>query len=88
MAVIFPNSASLSLRQGDPTASWYNQPGVTITGQQLSYDQMDSNWWALDSASIGLIDLTKGAAYTGSSNTFTEDQIFLNNVGKTSSLKV
>jgi hypothetical protein len=47
---------------------------------------MDYNWYYLNSSSYQTIEVIKGAAYTGSSNTFTEPQTFTSNVGISGSL--
>jgi hypothetical protein len=47
---------------------------------------MDYNWYYLNSASYQTIAVIRGAAYTGSSNTFTEPQTFTSNVGISGSL--
>ncbi len=75
MSVIFPNSASLTLRESG-AGPWTGTGGITQKGQPLTYSEMDQNWWALDSASIGLLELSLGAAYTGSENKFTGSQTF------------
>jgi hypothetical protein len=86
MSVIFPNTASILYRQ--ETSPWYNgfnAPGSGSDGQ-LTFDNMDYNWYGLNSASYQTIEVIKGAAYTGSSNTFTEPQVFTSNVGISGSL--
>jgi hypothetical protein len=86
MSVTFPNTASILYRQ--ETSPWYNgfnAPGSGSDGQ-LTFDNMDYNWYGLNSASYQTIEVIKGAAYTGSSNTFTEPQVFTSNVGISGSL--
>jgi hypothetical protein len=86
MSVTFPNTASILYRQ--ETSPWYNgfnAPGSGSDGQ-LTFDNMDYNWYGLNSASYQTIEVIKGAAYTGSSNTFTEPQTFTSNVGISGSL--
>jgi len=86
MSVIFPITASLLFRQ--TTGPWYNgsnAPG-SGSGGELSYDNMDYNWYNLNLASYQIIQTIKGAAYTGSSNTFTQPNTFLSNVGISGSL--
>jgi hypothetical protein len=86
MSVNFPNTASLLYRQ--ETSPWYNgfnAPGSGSDGQ-LSFNNMDYNWYYLNSASYQTIEVIKGAAYTGSANTFTEPQTFTSNVGISGSL--
>ena len=69
MAVIFPITASLLFRQ--TTGPWYNGSNAPGSGSlgELSYDNMDFNWYNLNSASYQIIETIKGAAYTGSSIT-------------------
>lgn len=86
MSVSFPNTASILYRQA--TSPWYNgfnAPGSGSDGK-LTFDNMDYNWYYLNSASFQTIAVLKGAAYTGSSNTFTEPQTFTSNVGISGSL--
>jgi hypothetical protein len=86
MSVTFPNTASILYRQ--ETSPWYNgfnAPGSGSDGQ-LTFDNMDYNWYGLNSASYQTIEVIKGAAYTGSANTFTEPQTFTSNVGISGSL--
>ena len=86
MAVIFPTTASLLYRQ--TILPWYNGSNAPGSGSQgeLSYSNMDYNWYNLNVASYQTIEVLKGAAYTGSSNTFTLPQTFLSNVGISGSL--
>jgi hypothetical protein len=86
MAVIFPITASLLFRQ--TTGPWYNGSNAPGSGSlgELSYDNMDYNWYNLNSASYQIIETIKGAAYTGSSNTFTQPNTFTSNVGISGSL--
>jgi len=72
MAITFPSSASLTLR--------------LITGSALSYEQMDNNWVALRDVDQNIINVIQGAAYTGSSNTFTQPQTFASSLGVSGSL--
>ena len=86
MSVSFPNTASLLYRQEiSPWYNGFNAPGSGSDGQ-LSFTNMDYNWYYLNSASSQTITVIKGAAYTGSSNTFTEPQTFTSNVGISGSL--
>lgn len=86
MSVIFPNTASLLFRQEiSPWYNGFNAPGSGSNGQ-LTFTNMDYNWYYLNSASYQTIGVIKGAAYTGSSNTFTEPQTFTSNVGISGSL--
>jgi hypothetical protein len=86
MSVIFPNTASLLFRQeSSPWYNGFNAPGSGSDGV-LTFDNMDFNWYYLNSASYQTIAVIKGAAYTGSSNTFTEPQTFISNVGISGSL--
>ena len=81
MSVIFPNTASLLFRQeSSPWYNGFNAPGSGSNGQ-LTFTNMDYNWYYLNSSSYQTIEVIKGAAYTGSSNTFTEPQTFTSNVG-------
>jgi hypothetical protein len=86
MSVNFPNTASLLYRQ--ESSPWYNGSNAPGSGSdgQLSFNNMDYNWYYLNSASYQTIEVIKGAAYTGSSNTFTEPQTFTSNVGISGSL--
>ena len=69
MSVTFPNTASLLYRQEiSPWYNGFNAPGSGSDGQ-LSFTNMDYNWYYLNSASSQTIEVIKGAAYTGSSNT-------------------
>jgi hypothetical protein len=86
MSVSFPNTASLLFRQEiSPWYNGFNAPGSGSDGQ-LTFTNMDYNWYYLNSASYQTIAVIKGAAYTGSSNTFTEPQTFTSNVGISGSL--
>jgi hypothetical protein len=86
MSVSFPNTASLLFRQEiSPWYNGFNAPGSGSDGQ-LSFTNMDYNWYYLNSASYQTITVIKGAAYTGSANTFTEPQTFTSNVGISGSL--
>ena len=86
MSVSFPNTASLLFRQEiSPWYNGFNAPGSGSDGQ-LTFTNMDYNWYYLNSASFQTIAVLKGAAYTGSSNTFTEPQTFTSNVGISGSL--
>ena len=86
MSVIFPNTASLLFRQeSSPWYNGFNAPGSGSNGQ-LTFTNMDYNWYYLNSASYQTITVIKGAAYTGSANTFTEPQTFTSNVGISGSL--
>jgi hypothetical protein len=86
MSVTFPNTASLLYRQEiSPWYNGFNAPGSGSDGQ-LSFTNMDYNWYYLNSASYQTIAVIRGAAYTGSSNTFTEPQTFTSNVGISGSL--
>ena len=86
MSVIFPNTASLLFRQeSSPWYNGFNAPGSGSDGV-LTFDNMDFNWYYLNSASYQTITVIKGAAYTGSANTFTEPQTFTSNVGISGSL--
>ena len=86
MSVIFPNTASLLFRQEiSPWYNGFNAPGSGSNGQ-LTFTNMDYNWYYLNSASYQTITVIKGAAYTGSANTFTEPQTFTSNVGISGSL--
>jgi hypothetical protein len=86
MSVSFPNTASLLFRQEiSPWYNGFNAPGSGSDGQ-LTFTNMDYNWYYLNSASYQTIAVIKGAAYTGSSNTFTEPQTFISNVGISGSL--
>lgn len=86
MSVTFPNTASLLFRQeSSPWYNGFNAPGSGSDGV-LTFDNMDFNWYYLNSASYQTIAVIKGAAYTGSSNTFTEPQTFTSNVGISGSL--
>ena len=86
MSVIFPNTASLLFRQeSSPWYNGFNAPGSGSDGV-LTFDNMDFNWYYLNSASYQTITVIKGAAYTGSANTFTEPQVFTSNVGISGSL--
>ena len=81
MSVTFPNTASLLFRQEiSPWYNGFNAPGSGSNGQ-LTFTNMDYNWYYLNSSSYQTIEVIKGAAYTGSSNTFTEPQTFTSNVG-------
>jgi len=86
MSVTFPNTASLLYRQEiSPWYNGFNAPGSGSNGQ-LTFTNMDYNWYYLNSASYQTITVIKGAAYTGSANTFTEPQTFTSNVGISGSL--
>jgi hypothetical protein len=86
MSVSFPNTASLLFRQEiSPWYNGFNAPGSGSDGQ-LTFTNMDYNWYYLNSASYQTIAVIRGAAYTGSSNTFTEPQTFTSNVGISGSL--
>jgi len=86
MSVTFPNTASLLFRQEiSPWYNGFNAPGSGSDGQ-LTFSNMDYNWYYLNSASYQTIEVIKGAAYTGSTNTFTEPQTFTSNVGISGSL--
>ena len=86
MSVSFPNTASLLFRQEiSPWYNGFNAPGSGSDGQ-LTFTNMDYNWYYLNSASFQTIAVLKGAAYTGSANTFTEPQTFTSNVGISGSL--
>lgn len=86
MSVIFPNTASLLFRQEiSPWYNGFNAPGSGSDGQ-LTFSNMDYNWYGLNSASYQTIEVIKGAAYTGSTNTFTQPQTFTSNVGISGSL--
>ena len=86
MSVSFPNTASLLFRQEiSPWYNGFNAPGSGSDGV-LTFDNMDFNWYYLNSASYQTITVIKGAAYTGSANTFTEPQTFTSNVGISGSL--
>lgn len=86
MSVSFPNTASLLYRQEiSPWYNGFNAPGSGSDGQ-LTFSNMDYNWYGLNSASYQTIEVIKGAAYTGSTNTFTEPQTFTSNVGISGSL--
>ena len=76
MAIIFPDSASILYRQ--VTGPWYdgtNAPG-SGSGGTLTWDNSDYNLFSFQNVTTDLLELAKGAAYTGSSNTFTEPQTF------------
>lgn len=86
MSVSFPNTASILYRQASsPWYNGFNAPGSGSDGK-LTFDNMDYNWYYLNSASYQTIGVIKGAAYTGSSNTFTEPQTFTSNVGISGSI--
>jgi hypothetical protein len=86
MSVSFPNTASLLYRQEiSPWYNGFNAPGSGSDGQ-LTFSNMDYNWYGLNSASYQTIAVIKGAAYTGSTNTFTQPQTFTSNVGISGSL--
>jgi len=86
MSVSFPNTASLLFRQEiSPWYNGFNAPGSGSDGQ-LTFSNMDYNWYGLNSASYQTIEVIKGAAYTGSTNTFTQPQTFTSNVGISGSL--
>lgn len=86
MSVSFPNTASILYRQASsPWYNGFNAPGSGSDGK-LTFDNMDYNWYGLNSTSYQTIEVIKGAAYTGSSNTFTEPQTFTSNVGISGSL--
>ena len=86
MSVSFPNTASLLFRQEiSPWYNGFNAPGSGSDGQ-LTFTNMDYNWYYLNSASYQTITVIKGVAYTGSANTFTEPQTFTSNVGISGSL--
>jgi hypothetical protein len=72
MTIVFPTSASLTLR--------------LVTGSALSYEQMDDNWVALQEVDQEIINIIEGAAYVTESNTFTANQVFAANVGVSGSL--
>jgi len=72
MAIIFPQTASLTLR--------------LVQGTPLTYQQMDDNWIALRNVDQQIIDVVTSSAFVNESNTFTLPQTFLSNVGISSSL--
>jgi len=72
MAIVFPNSASVTLRQ--------------VQGTPLTYDQMDGNWVSLQTVDQEIINVIEGAAYVTESNTFTQNQVFAAGVGISGSL--
>ena len=75
MPVTFSDTASLVLRITG-SQPWSGLPNITQKGSILSYEELDDNQWGLYSWSLQLDNLSRGAAYTGSSNIFTEPQTF------------